>query len=76
MNILNFDDRGHAHVSEQEFLDYLAKTAYKDDYTKVSRRECQVGEKDWRICECLLYYNSGGCLLAIYNRDYNYGELI
>ena len=75
MNVFDFNDRGQAHVSEQEFMDYLARTAQRDDYIKVMQRECQVGDKDWRLCECLLYYNGGGCLLALYNRDYNYGEL-
>ena len=56
-------------------MDYLAKTAERDDYTKVMRKECQVGEKDWRECECLVYFNSAGCKLALYNRDYNYGEI-
>ena len=76
ISILDFDDRNRAYVSEDEFMDYLAKTAYSSDYTKTGRRECQVGDKDWRMCECLLYYNSGGCLLALYNRDFGYGEIM
>ena len=75
MTALDFDERGQAHVSEQEFMDYLVKTAERDDYTKVMTKECQVGEKDWRMCECLVYFNSAGCKLAQYNRDFNYGEV-
>ena len=75
MNVLDFNDRGQAYVSEEEFMDYLSKTAKRGDYTKVVQRECQVEEKDWRWCECLVYYNSAGCMLASYNRDYNYGEV-
>ena len=76
MTAFDFDDRNRAYVSEQEFMDYLSRTAYHDDYTKVVQMECQVGEKDWRRCECLVYYNSGGCKLALYNRDFNYGEIL
>lgn len=76
MTVFDFDDRNRAYVSEQEFMDYLSRTAYHDDYTKVEQIECQVGEKDWRQCECLVYYNSGGCKLALYNRDFNYGEIL
>lgn len=36
--------------------------------TKTGQRECKVGDNDQRTCECLLYYNSWGCLLAVYNR--------
>jgi len=75
MNAFSFDNRGRAYVSEQEFMDYLSKSAYHDDYTQESREECQVNDKDWKMCECLLYFNGGGCLLARYNRDFSYGEL-
>ena len=75
MNVFDFNDRGRAHVSEQEFMDYLAKTSYPDDYTKISEMECEVDDKNRTRCECLLYYNSNGCLLASYNRDFGYGEL-
>ena len=75
MDVFDFNDRNQAYVSEQEFMDYLSRTAYHDDYTKTGQRECQVSDEDWRMCECLLYYNSGGCLLALYNRDFNYGEI-
>ena len=64
MTSIDLDERSRAHVSEQEFMDYLAKTAERDDYTK-----------DWRECECRVYFNSAGCKLALYNRDYNYGEI-
>ena len=76
MTILDFDDRNRAYVSEQEFLDYLSRTAYHNDYTKVVQIECHVGKNDWRQCECLAYYNSGGSMLALYNREYNYGEIL
>lgn len=36
--------------------------------------EKRAGDKDWRICECLVYFNSVGCKLALYNRDFGYGE--
>ena len=74
MKYLTFDERNRAYVSEQEFMDYLAQTADAGDYTKDMEVECQVGEKDWRVCDCTLYYNSAGCKLALYNRDFNYGE--
>lgn len=76
MTVLDLDDRNRVSVSEQEFLEYLSRTAYHDDYTKEVRLECQVAEKDWRMCDCLAYYNSVGCMLAVYNRDYNYGEIL
>lgn len=75
MTILDFDNKNRAYVSEQDFMDYLSRKAYRDDYTKVVQTECQVKEKDWRLCECLVYYNSAGCRLALYNRNYNYGEI-
>ena len=76
MTVFDFNDRGQAHVSEQEFMDYLAKTARRDDYTKRVFSECQVTDRYWVMCECINYYNGGGCLLARYNLDFNYGELI
>lgn len=76
MNVLDFNDRGRAYVSEQEFMEYLAKTALRGDYTKSLRAECEVNDKDYRVCDFIGYYNEGGCLLARYNRDFNYGELI
>lgn len=76
MTSLNFDDRNRAYVGETEFFDYLAKTAQRGDYTKVMLIECQVGEKNWRKCECNVYFNSAGCRLALYNRYACYGELI
>ncbi len=75
MTALDFDDRSRATVLECEFMDYLARTAERDDYTRECRVECQVGEKDWRECDCLLYFNSAGCKLALYNRDFEYGEV-
>lgn len=75
MTALDFDDRGRAYVNETEFFDYLAKTARRDDYTKVMLIECQVGEKYWCKCECVVYFNSAGCKLALYNRYANYGEV-
>lgn len=75
MNAFSFDSNNRAHVPEQEFMDYIARTAEHGDYTRERRVECQVREKDWRMCECLLYFNSAGCKLALYNRDFNYGEI-
>lgn len=72
---IDFDEKGRAHVSEQEFMDYLYRRAVKGDYTKETECECEVGDKDWRYCECLNYYNSFGCLLAQYNRSFNYGRV-
>ena len=76
MTVFDFDDRNRAKVSEVEFMDYLLRTAYHDDYTREERMECLIDDNDWRMCNCLVYYNSGGCRLALYNRDFNYGQLL
>ena len=76
MTAFDLDKMNRAYVPEQEFVDFLLKKAFHNDYMEEETRECEVGYKGHlRMCNCLSYYNSDGHVLAIYNRDFSYGEI-
>lgn len=61
MTALDFNDRGRAFVSFDEFNDFMNERMEEGDYIK---------EKDEIT---YYYYNSGGCLLAKYDNNEGFG---
>lgn len=60
MTALDFNDKGRANVSFNEFNNYMNERKEQSDYT----------EEKYGIT---YYYNSGGCLLAKYDNNEGYG---
>ena len=65
MSVNDFNDKGRAYVSEDEFFEYVERTAIDGDTKKV--------HIDNEGQEVVWYCNSFGCKLAEYNRTEGYG---
>lgn len=57
---LDFDDHGRAYVSEERFREYLQGMAEEGDYER---------ERNGVV----YFYNGGGCVIAEYHRNEQYG---